>query len=193
MREKIKMLIFVFVLGAVWTTALVGVDRFTAPMIAKYRAGILRRNVLGTLGIPFDDANIDRVFAENIQVLKRDAKDIYKSKSGEIAFGFSGAGAQDIIMGVMALESDLKTIKGLAVTEQKETPGLGDRVLAQDNLAKFLGKKIVPGLAITAQGKASGDCEVDGITGATLTSKAFGKILNAEAAKYAALIGRDAP
>ncbi len=51
-----------------------------------------------------------------------------------------------------------------------------------------MGKKIFPELRITRAGKAKGENEVDGLTGATLSCNAFEEILNSESRKYLAAI-----
>jgi Na+-translocating ferredoxin:NAD+ oxidoreductase RnfG subunit len=197
-KEKIQMIVFVLVLGAAWTTALVGVEHFTAPIIEKYRAGVLRMSVLGTLGIPYTEAELDTVFTENIEVLEievpeKGGRKVYRTRSGEVAFQFSGAGSQGPISGVAALESDLASIKAIVVTDQTETPGLGDRVLDEQNLAKFAGKRLKPELVIAGEGKASAENEVDGVTGATLTCKALEKILNSEIGEVVSLLKEGTP
>jgi Na+-transporting NADH:ubiquinone oxidoreductase subunit NqrC len=90
----------------------------------------------------------------------------------------------------MALSEDLQAIKGIAIIQQSETPGLGSRVLEAENLANFQDKKIVPELLIVPAGTASADNEVDAITGATLTSVALERILNKNAKQATALIGQ---
>lgn len=89
----------------------------------------------------------------------------------------SGAGYNGMIDAIVALRGDMNTIAGLAITSQSETPGLGGRIEEASWLAQF------PGTSITdergnirfsvAKGAASGDYEVDGITGATRTSNAI--------------------
>jgi Na+-translocating ferredoxin:NAD+ oxidoreductase RnfG subunit len=74
--------------------------------------------------------------------------------------------------------------------QQNETPGLGSRVLAADNLINFRDKKVVPELLIVAAGTASADNEVDAITGATLTSKALERNINKNVQATKTLIGQ---
>ena len=83
---------------------------------------------------------------------------------------------------------DLKTIKGIIIIHQEETPGLGGRIAEADFLDRFETKKVFPRLTIQPPGKASGNNEVDGITGATLSCKAFEEILNREIEKYISVI-----
>ena len=195
MKEKILMIVFVLILGAVWTTALVRVDEWTAPRIEKHRILKLRISVLDALGIPYESreaAEVEEAFVENVEVKQVDGRDIYLSKSGDIAFEVRGSGVQGPISGVVALQADLETIRGITIVANEETPGLGDRVFEKETLDRFKGKKVVPKLLILPPGATSGDNEVDGITGATLTCNAFQKLLNVNIEQLVSLTREDA-
>ena len=88
----------------------------------------------------------------------------------------------------MAILPDLRTIKGINIVQQEETPGLGGRIAEKDYLAKFKGKILSPGIKIMPVGKAVNENEVDGITGATMTSEAFEELVNSQSRKYLSLI-----
>ena len=191
-KEQISMVIFFLILGSFWSTALVFVDNATKPYIEKYQAEKLRKSILGALDIQYEAENIEQVFEANIEVIERDGKEIYRTKAkGEVAFNISGSGSQGPISGVLALESDLKTIKGITIVSHVETPVLGDSVLSWTTLDKFIGKLVVPQIRILPGGGASGNNEVDGITGATLTCKAFEQILNTVSKEYISLISAE--
>ncbi len=92
-----------------------------------------------------------------------------------------GMGMWSTIRGLVALENDFNTIAGATFYEQAETPGVGDRITRADWLAKWQGRKIydgkgVPQFAIAAgevePGSASALHNVDGISGATVTTDA---------------------
>ena len=107
-----------------------------------------------------------------IYLLRNDAGDI------ELALlPISGAGYIGPINGILALNGDMNTIAGLAITDQVETPGLGGRIEEPAFLAQFAGTEIAdPSGNIrfaVAHGKAGNAYEVDGITGATRTSNAL--------------------
>ena len=52
----------------------------------------------------------------------------------------------------MAVLPDLKTIKGIAITHQEETPGLGGRIAEPEFLQSFTAKGLQPELRILAPG-----------------------------------------
>jgi len=75
------------------------------------------------------------------------------------------------------LDKDGNTIKGLNYYEQGETPGLGGEIQNPKWVAQFVGKKLLddagqPAIKILKPGSAnpSSASEVDGLSGATLTS-----------------------
>ena len=188
MREKVLMILFVLVLGTVLTTALVSVNAYTAPFIEKNQVRKLCIGVLKSLDIACSKDDADEIFTENIVTKEVAGKKFYFAKSGDVAFEINGSGLWGPIHGIIAIGPDLGTIKGIAIIHQEETPGLGGRIAEAEFLARFSGKKIVPRLVIVPPGKASEDNEVDGITGATLSCKAFEAMLNSELKRYVALI-----
>lgn len=92
-----------------------------------------------------------------------------------------GAGYNGSIEAMLALRGDMNTIAGMTVTRHAETPGLGARIDEATWQAGFAGKQVAgPDGAIrfdVARGAAASDYAVDGITGATRTSTAIGRIV----------------
>jgi Na+-transporting NADH:ubiquinone oxidoreductase subunit C len=188
MKDRIMMIVFVLVLGSVWTTTLVVVDKYTKPIIRKHQEEKLRRSVLGALGIDFEGKDIDRVYTESVSLISKNGRTVYRSTSGDVAFAIAGPGSQGPISGVLALMPDLETIKGITIVSQVETPGLGERVLRKNTLDGFIGKKLVPRISILTAKTAHRDNEVQGISGATLTCKAFETLINTNAEEYISLL-----
>jgi Na+-transporting NADH:ubiquinone oxidoreductase subunit C len=190
MKSKIlSMVLFVLLLGSVLTTALVSVDAYTRPFIAKNKVKKLRLSILRSLGIACAKDNMEEVFADNVGIIEYNQIKFYRARrSGEVAFEFQGSGLWGPIHGTIALSSDLTMIRGLDITHQEETPGLGGRIAEADFLSRFDGKNVAGGMIIQPPGKASGNNEIDGITGATLSCKAFEEILNSEIKKYVSVI-----
>ena len=189
MREKISMIGFVMILATILTGALSAVNSYTTPIIDKNQALKVKRSVLDAFGIAHaGKADVEAIFAQNIEVKKVADNVHYVTREKDVAFRFAGPGLWGPITGVIALRPDLKIIKGLTIIHQEETPGLGGRIGEQEYLERFKTKELMPTLTITSPGKASASNEVDGITGATLSCKAFEKILNSEASKYIPMI-----
>tara|TARA_Y100001934_G_C12294259_1_gene746516 strand:- start:414 stop:1109 length:696 start_codon:yes stop_codon:yes gene_type:complete len=103
----------------------------------------------------------------------------------------SGKGLWSTLLGYFAIEPDGSTAKGITFYSHKETPGLGgevDKAWFQNN---FIGKKFINengelvGIKIR-KGKADPNSlyEVDGISGATVTSKGLETFLLDDLKKY---------
>jgi Na+-transporting NADH:ubiquinone oxidoreductase subunit C len=183
------MILFILILGSVLTTALVSVDNYTREPIARNKAKKLRKSILESLGVSYTKDSIDETFTESVETKEHEKIRFYQAKtSGDIAFEINGMGLWGPIHGTIALTPDLERIRGISIIHQEETPGLGGRIAEADFLGRFETKKISPGLIIQSAGKASGDSEIDGITGATLSCKAFEEILNSEIEKYVSAI-----
>jgi Na+-transporting NADH:ubiquinone oxidoreductase subunit C len=112
-------------------------------------------------------------------------------KEGEpvgFAFPISGDGFWGRINGLLALDPDLDTIRGIVFTSHNETPGLGARIEEPWFRDQFRGIKLsnapTDGTYVRiSSGDASGANTVDAITGATMTSNAVQRIVNTDIQK----------
>lgn len=117
---------------------------------------------------------------------------IYKNKEGKNVYILTvrGKGLWDEIWGCVALESDLKTISGVAFDHKGETPGLGAEI--KDNkswVSQFTGKQIYTDGVFTSVKVRKGGAinttnEVDGISGATITGDGVSEMLKRGLAYY---------
>jgi len=99
-----------------------------------------------------------------------------------------GMGYADYVRVLYAYSFERQAIVGLKVLESKETPGLGDKVEIEPHfLANFEaldarlsenGTALANAIVTVKQGEKTEPWQVDGITGATITSDAIGAILN---------------
>lgn len=86
-----------------------------------------------------------------------------------------GKGLWGPIWGYMALGKDVNTVYGATFDHKTETPGLGAEISTAVFMDQFPGKKIMDSqgdfVSIEVRkGDASGDYQVDGISGGTITS-----------------------
>lgn len=105
---------------------------------------------------------------------------IYLSKdaNGELellVLPFNGAGLWGQIYGLITIDKDLNTIKGVNFYQHKETPGLGSRITDEPWRAQWVDKTLYDEqgklhMAIVKNGTAK-DTQIDGISGATLTGR----------------------
>lgn len=195
MKDSAYTLTYAAVLGIVCSALLTGVGRFTKPYRDANAKAEEVRNILGVLNVPVEaDASAKELvaaFEETVQEQKvGDLKAyVYRAPGSSAedqatAVAFSGPGLWGPIRGFLALESDLRTIRGVTFHEQEETPGLGGEIGSAWFRGQFRGKKIQcpgqePGLRIARGKGGAGACEVDGISGATGTCEKVEVMLNA--------------
>jgi len=99
-----------------------------------------------------------------------------------------GMGYQDNIRVLYAYSFEHQAIVGFKILDSKETPGLGDRVEKEPHfLANFErlsaaltsdGDSLLHPIVTVKQGEKLEPWQIDGITGATITSEAIGELLN---------------
>jgi Na+-transporting NADH:ubiquinone oxidoreductase subunit C len=192
MKNKIiPMLVFILLLGGVLTTLLVAVDTYTAPIIQRNQELKQKTTILKVLKIDFDpknSENIEQLFQDNVTLENTQPKAHYLTKDGRKAFIFSGNGFMGPIIGVLSMETDDQTINNIEIIQQEETPGLGSRITERPFLDRFAGKTFSPELTLVPEGQSDSQTEIDGITGATMSSKALASILNQQYGEFSASI-----
>ena len=101
-------------------------------------------------------------------------------KAGKVAghvVRASGQGYADRIVLLLGLDPDGKTITGLFILDQKETPGLGNNIEEDDWRNQYIGKSSDLPLVVI-KGKSANENEIDAISGATISSRAVTDIVN---------------
>jgi electron transport complex protein RnfG len=115
-----------------------------------------------------------------------------------LAIEASGQGYADVIRILYGYDPDKEQIIGFYVLESKETPGLGDKIekdevflnnfdgldVALNSSADDLKNEVVA----VKSGTKSNPWEIDGITGATISSRAIASIIDQSAARWASRI-----
>lgn len=98
-------------------------------------------------------------------------------KDGDTKYVFPvyGTGLWGAIWGYVALNSDKNTVYGAYFSHASETPGLGAEIATEHFQTLFSGKKAVDNgqivLGVVKNGKVENpECQVDGISGGTITS-----------------------
>lgn len=118
---------------------------------------------------------------------------IYKENGEVIAYCFPviGKGLWSTLYGYFALNADVKTVRGITFYKQGETPGLGAEIEKDWFQNNFKGKKIwderqnklvpvqlVKGKVADLISEAQTPFYVDGISGATMTSKGVSAMID---------------
>lgn len=89
----------------------------------------------------------------------------------------AGQGYADKIELLIGLDFAAEAITGLFVLDQKETPGLGNKIVTDEWRGQFIAKETGSPLTVTKDG-AKAENEIDCITGATISSRAVSNIIN---------------
>ena len=96
----------------------------------------------------------------------------------------NGLGLWGTIWGYIALNDDRTTVYGVYFSHSSETPGLGGEIAGTKFQDRFPGKSVVENdevaLKVVKYGKAdkSSQYEIDGVTGATITSTGVNAMIN---------------
>jgi electron transport complex protein RnfG len=108
-----------------------------------------------------------------------------------VALEAQGQGFQDVIKVIYGYDPQRETVVGMMVLDSKETPGLGDKIgKDRDFLASLADLDVTLNEQRTAlrhpvevvkHGTRSERWQIDAITGATISSKAVGKLLGESA------------
>lgn len=118
----------------------------------------------------------------------------YTSEGNLVGYAIeaSGQGYADIIRVLYGYDPAKQTIIGFQVLESKETPGLGDKIAKDERFQNNFNALDVSisengqlrNKVITVkQGEKQNGWEIDGITGATISSRAVGNIIGESTSK----------
>ncbi len=172
----------------------------TRPVIEKNRAEALQRAVFAVLPsatrsatflvtpdgdfVPDTDAPGERVYAGY-----DDAGELVG-----VAVETAGMGYADVITVLYGYAPQQEAIVGIRVLTTKETPGLGDKIetdpgflenfVALDVSLDETGAALRNPIENVKQGEKSDPWQIDGITGATISSVAIGDMLAASSARW---------
>jgi len=157
----------------------------TNRLLDKYKA-IFTLSGIDTNGFSSDE--LKRLFKEQIHIEKLNSDKIrysYIKNKNLICYIYEmkGPGFWGEIKGFIAFDPQLFKIKGIIITIQEETPGLGGEISQAWFQNKFKNKKFTISpkdskiiLHLKKSG-TSGKFDIDGITGATETTNRFDSIL----------------
>jgi electron transport complex protein RnfG len=104
-----------------------------------------------------------------------------------LAIEAQGMGYQDVVRLLYGYSFESETILGIRVLESRETPGLGDRIESDPVFLKNFGtldvrltsdgSSVANPIEFVKPGEKTDDWQIDGISGATITSRATATLL----------------
>lgn len=194
MKGSLYTINYAAVLGSVCALLLTAAASFTEPYKTANKEAEEILNILTALRVPLQPdispGQLIEIFNANVRKESQGKQTIYvylppqaKDEPEAVAVRFSGPGLWGPIKGFLALEADMRTIRGITFYEQEETPGLGGEIVSDWFRNQFAGKSIVdqagkPGIIIGTSGGKAGQNQVDAITGATMTCDKVEAMLN---------------
>ncbi len=195
MKDNTRIIGFTVVLAVICALLLAGSTIFTAPFRQANEKAEEVRTFLSVLGAPLQGVSDSRellaLFNREVRVKTLGPLTLYEyfpesaksDKPAAVAVPFTGMGLWGPIKGVLALESDLRTIKSVSFYQQEETPGLGGEIGADWFRRQFENKQLLSAegqaeFRVLKPGAQAGPTEVDGISGATMTSQRVGLMLD---------------
>jgi electron transport complex protein RnfG len=188
---------------------IVSVYELTRPVIEKNKAEALQRAIFQVLPGARSSATFRFDAQERFEKLTgpvEGAELVYAGYDAErnlvgVAVEAQGMGYQDVIRVLYGYDFAQDAVVGIRVLESRETPGLGDKIETDpDFLANFerLAVALTADLAAIAnpiafvkKGEKQHPWQIDGITGATISSKAIASILRGSTAHWVPRIRRN--
>ncbi len=162
----------VLLLAGVLGASLAAVDRSLQPRIQRNAQERLEKAILEV--VPKGTAS---------KLIKLDdGRVVYKVTDGGSVVGWAvpseTLGFQDKIKLLVGLSPDGSKITGIQVISSLETPGLGDKIKTETFRKQFIGKSAEEPVNVVKAGESASN-SIDAITGATISSRAVTKAVNA--------------
>lgn len=188
--------------GVVCGLLIVSVYQVTLPVIEQNKAEALQAAILHVL----PEARVSTTFrldeAGGFQALDGESQGAARIYAGYdendklvgLAVEAQGMGYQDVIRLIYGYSYADDAIIGVQVLESKETPGLGDRIETDPGFLQNFEQldvsllddrsNLANPIVAVSHGKKTHPWEIDGITGATISSKAIADLLNRSAERW---------
>jgi RnfABCDGE-type electron transport complex G subunit len=183
--------VYMFCLTAFFSTIIIGFTQVTGEKVEANEQLAFEKAVLKALPGLYKE-NLSRLelhqkFIESVSPPDDSSGNAYTlQKNGQIvayALPISGQGFWAPIKAVIGIKADKKTITGIAIYQQNETPGLGAEI-AKDSFTKQFRNKVISTdgspINIKRPGAALEQSDVHAVTGATQTSNRLENIINTE-------------
>jgi len=181
MGEMIKMVVVLTVLSIVSGGSLAGLKDFTEPKIENNVMNEVKGPAIHRILAEADnDPVADRFKITDGDVERNVFVGVFGGTADTVVMEASASGYGDKIGMVVAINMAEETLRGIAVTTHKETPGLGAMAKDDPNFAaQFVDKSIASPFGVTTDGG-----QISALSGATITSRAVCVGVNNAIASY---------
>lgn len=187
MLKYLKQGWLVILLGLFFGAALAGIDSKLAPIIAQNQ----KDETYGQIPELLPGADVQKTREVDVGQFK--ALKVFDASGQHLGWvvAGSGMGYGDKIKALIGLDAEAKTITGIYVLEQKETPGLGSKIASPWN-RQFDNKSVEPKLVVVKHDPTQ-ENQIEAISGATISSNALTGIVNRTAERFAAALHGEEP
>jgi len=181
MGEMIKMVVVLTVLSVVSGGSLSWLKDFTEPKIENQVMNLVKGPAIRQM---LDEAENDPV-EDRFKIADGEEErnvfvGVIDGAADTVVVESSANGYGDKVGMVVAINMSEATLRGVAVTTHKETPGLGARAKDDPSFtAQFVGKPIGESFAVTTDGG-----QISALSGATITSRAVCAGVNSAVETY---------
>ena len=181
MGEMIKMVVVLTVLSIVSGGSLAGLKDFTEPKIENNVMNLVKGPAIRQILEAADNDPVeDRFKIQDGDVERNVFVGVFDGTANTVVMEASASGYGDKIGMVVAINMADETLRGIAVTTHKETPGLGAMAKDDPNFsAQFVDKSISSPFGVTTDGG-----QISALSGATITSRAVCDGVNNAVASY---------
>lgn len=169
MKSALKLALMLTVWSVIACCALALVNSFTAPIIEARTAETIKNALTEIFPEASTNESIIAELSSDNPVIKFDNAYAVKSNAGALGIVITATGptynASTIMVGI-DLDGNIKTIKFIS---NNDTKGIGSKVVEPHFTEQFNGKNARDAFKVAA--------DVDGVSGATVSSKGVAKIL----------------
>lgn len=186
--------------GAFAGLLIVLVFGWAQPRIAAHQAQVLADAVGEVLGAP---ARTERLWVVDGRIVPALPAGVDSTKAERVWVGYDAAGKRvgfavpgaepgfaDVITLLFGYDPAEKRVLGMKVLDNKETPGLGDKIVKDSAFVGGFRGAAAPLTGVKPGAGKGGDEEVDLITGATISSRTVVGIINHRIEKVGPLLER---
>jgi len=169
MGEMIKMVVVLTILSVISGGGLKGLEEWAKPKIENNVMNLVKGPAIRQmLKAAENDPVADRFKIADGDTERNIFVGVFGGAADTVVVEASASGYGDQVGMVVAINMAEDTLRGMAVTTHKETPGLGARAKDDPSFAaQFAGKSISSPFGVTTDGG-----QISALSGATITSRA---------------------
>jgi Na+-transporting NADH:ubiquinone oxidoreductase subunit C len=200
MKKRFFSVIYMFALTLFFTSMVSAVKLLNEEKIETNEKAKLQKIILEVLGVPVKETasgmELVRIFEQRVKSIDVQDKAVYVGYGEDgrtvtgYAFPVGGPGFWGPVYGMVAVDPGATKILGVAFYRHSETPGLGARISERWFTEQFKGVRLFPIkedrkiFYLKPEGTGKAPNELDGVTGATGTSRAVEAFLNRELDRF---------